>query len=159
MKIVHYKPFKVTNDVPGLAEVIIIVIVRYHGLLDSIVTNRVLLFTLKFWSLLSYFFGIKRTLSIAFYLLTNGQTKRENSTIEAYLQAFVNFKQNDWVRLLPMAEFAYNNAKNTSTSYTFFKLNWRYYLCISYNKDLDPHSKLRTAEELSSKPQELMTVC
>ena len=37
---VHYKPVKITLDAPGLAEVIIDVVVRHHGLLDSIVTNR-----------------------------------------------------------------------------------------------------------------------
>ena len=38
-KRVHYKPVKITIDAPGLAEVIIDVIVYHHGLLDSIVTN------------------------------------------------------------------------------------------------------------------------
>ena len=72
-----------------------IVIVWHHGLSNSIVTNRGSLFTSKFWSLLCYFFDIKRSLSIAFDPQTDAQTKRQNSTIEAYLQAFVNFKEND----------------------------------------------------------------
>ena len=79
--------------------------------------------------------------------------------MEAYLQALINFEQNDWARLLPMAEFAYNNAKNASTSNTPFELNCGYHLRVSYKEDLDPRSKSRTAEELSSKLQELMTVC
>ena len=78
--------------------------------------------------------------------------------MEAYLQAFINFEQNDWARLLPMAEFAYNNAKNDSTGYTPFGLNCGYHPWVSYKKNLDLRSKSRTAEELSSKPQELMTV-
>ena len=57
-----------------------------------------------------------------------------------------------------MAEFAYNNAKNVSIGYIFFELNYRYYPCISYKEDCDPHSKLRTMEELSSELQKLMTV-
>ena len=79
--------------------------------------------------------------------------------MEAYFQAFVNFKQNDWAKLLLIPEFAYNNAKNTRTGYTFFKLNCRSYPCVSYEKDFDPHSKSRTAKKLSSKLQKLMTVC
>ena len=47
--------------------------------------------------------------------------------MEAYLQTFVNFEHNDWVRLLPMAEFAYNNAKNASTDHTPFALNYDYH--------------------------------
>ena len=66
-KTVYYKPVKVTINAPGLAEVILDVIIRYHGLPDSIVTDRGSLFTSKFWSLLCYFFGIKQSLSTAFY--------------------------------------------------------------------------------------------
>ena len=126
-KIVHYEPVKVTIDAPGLAEVIIDVVVRHHGLPDSIVTDRGSLFTSKFWSSLCYFLGVKRRLSTAFYPQTDDQTEWQNSTMEAYLRAFVNFEQNDWARLLPMAEFAYNNAKNASTGYTPFKLNCGYH--------------------------------
>ena len=79
--------------------------------------------------------------------------------MEAYLQAFVNFEQNDWARLLLIAEFAYNNAKNISTSYTPFELNCRYHPCVSYKEDLDPCLKSKIAEKLSSKLRELITVC
>ena len=78
--------------------------------------------------------------------------------IEAYFQTFVNFEQNNWTRLLLIAEFTYNNAKNASTGYTPFELNCGYYLRVSYEEDLDPRSKSRTAEDLSSKLRELMTV-
>ena len=84
-KMVHDELVKITIDVPGLAEVIIDVVVRHHGLLDSIVTDRGSLFTSKFWSLLCYFFGIKRRLSTAFSPQTDGQIERQNSTMKAYL--------------------------------------------------------------------------
>ena len=58
-----------------------------------------------------------------------------------------------------MAKFAYNNAKNASTGYTLFELNCGYHLCFSYKENLDPRSKSRTAEELSSELQELIIVC
>ena len=66
-KMVHYEPVKITIDAPGLAEVIIDVVVRHHGLPNSIVTDRSSLFTSKFWSSLCYFLGIKRRLSTAFH--------------------------------------------------------------------------------------------
>ena len=91
---VHYEPVKVI-DAAGLPEVILDLIVRHHGIPDSIVTDRGSLFTSKFWSSLSYFLGIKQRLSTAFHPQTHGQTKRLNSTMEAYLRAFVNFEQND----------------------------------------------------------------
>ena len=154
---VYYEPVKITIDAPGLAEVIIDIVVRHHNLLDSIVTDRGSLFTSKLWSLLCYFLGIKRRLSTAVYPQTDEQTKRQNSTMEAYLLAFVNFEQNDWARLLPMAEFTYNNAKNASTGYTPFELKCSYHLCVSFEEDTDPCSRSKTAKELSDKLKKLMT--
>ena len=159
MKMVHYKPVKVTIDIARLVEVIINMVVRHYGLLDSIITHRRLLFTSKFWSSLCYFLGIKRRPSTAFYSQTNDQNERQNSTMEAYLRAFVNFEQNNRARLLPIAEFAYNNAKNASTSYIPFELNCGYHPCVFYKENINPHSKLRTVEESSSELRALMTIC
>ena len=158
-KMVYYEPVKVTIDAPGLAEVIIDVVVRHHGLSDSIVTDRGSLFTSKFWSSLCYFLGVKRRLSTAFHPQTDGQTEWQNSTMEAYLRAFVNFEQNDWARLLPMTEFAYNNAKNASTGHTPFELNCGFYPRMSYKEDVDPRSQSKSADKLSTELRELMIVC
>ena len=149
-KMVHYKQVKITIEASGLAEVIIDMVVSHHGLPDSIVTDRGSLFTSKFWSLLCYFLGIKRRLSTAFHPQTDGQTERQNSTMESYLQTFVNFEQSGWAKLLPMAEFAYNNANNASTSHTPFKLNCGYHPCVSFEKNTNPRFRSKTAVELSA---------
>ena len=78
--------------------------------------------------------------------------------MEAYLRAFVNFEQNDWARFLTMAKFAYNNAKNASTSHTPFELNCGYHPQMSYKEDIDPRSQSKLADELSAKLRELMIV-
>ena len=147
-KMVHYKPVKISFDAPGLGEVIIDMVVRHHRLPDSIVTNKSSLFTLKFWSLLCYFLGIKRRLSIAFYSQTDGQTERQNSTMKAYLQAFMNFERNNWARLLLMAEFVYNNVKNLSNGHTPFELNCSYHFCVFFEENTNPCSQLKSADEL-----------
>ena len=82
---VHYKLVKVTINAPSLAKVIIDVVIRHYGLRDLIVTDRGSLFTSKFLSSLYYFLGIKRKLSIAFHPQTDGETEKQNSTMEAYL--------------------------------------------------------------------------
>ena len=76
LKIVYYKLIKVIIDAPGLSEVIINVVVRYHDFLDSIITNQRLLFTSKFWLLLCYFLGIKQRLSTFFYPQTDSQIEK-----------------------------------------------------------------------------------
>ncbi len=69
---VYYKLAKVTIDASGFTSVIPDVVVQYHGLPDAIVSDRGLVFTLKFWSLLYYFLGIKQKLPTTFYPQTNG---------------------------------------------------------------------------------------
>ena len=90
-KMVYYEPVKVTINAPGLAEVIIDVVVRHHGLPDSIVSDRGSVFPSKFWSSLCYFLSIKRRLSTAFHPQTDGQTERQNSTMKVYFWAFVSY--------------------------------------------------------------------
>ena len=89
-KIVNYEPIKVTINAPGLAEMIINMVMHHHGVPESIVIDQGLLFTSKFWSSLCSFLDIKKKLSTAFHPQTNGQTERQNSTMEAYLRAFAN---------------------------------------------------------------------
>lgn len=58
-----------------------------------------------------------------------------------------------------MAEFAYNNTKNASIGRISFQLNCDYYFWLSYKKDIDLYSKLKSAEKLSAELQELMIIC
>lgn len=58
-----------------------------------------------------------------------------------------------------MAEFLYNNAKNASTSHMLDELNCGYYPWVSYKEDINLCFKSKSANELLSKLQELMTIC
>ena len=71
IKMVHYEPVKIIIDAPRLAEVIINIVVRYHGFPDSIISDRGAIFISKFLSSLYYFFGIKKQLSTAFHPQTD----------------------------------------------------------------------------------------
>ena len=71
----------------------------------------------------------------------------------------MNFEQNDWAKLLPMAEFAYNNAKSSSTGHTFFELNCSYHFCVFLEEDTNPHSQSKSVDKLSAELRDLMTIC
>ena len=71
-KMIHYKPVKITINALELAKVIIDVVMQYHSLLNSIISDHGVIFISQFWSLVCYFLGIKRRLSIAFHPQTNG---------------------------------------------------------------------------------------
>jgi hypothetical protein len=68
--------------------------------------------------------GIERNLSMAYHPQTDGQTERINQEIETYLQSFINYRQNDWVKWLLMAEFHYNDKSHLATGQTLFFLNY-----------------------------------
>ena len=67
-KMVNYKVKMIIINALGLVEVILNMIIWHHVLPNSIISDRGLLFTSKFWSLLCYFFKVRRCLSTAFHL-------------------------------------------------------------------------------------------
>ena len=156
---VYYKLVKITINALGFAQVIINIVIRHHGLPNFIITDWGSFFTLKFWLSLCYFLGIKRRLSMAFHPQTNDQIERQNSIIEAYLRAFINWEQNDWARLLPIAKFAYNNTKNASTGHTPFELNCGFHLPVSFENDVNSCFRFRFANKPAKELKELMDIC
>src|SRR5258708_2740910 len=57
----------------------------------------------------------------------DGQMEHANQVLEQYLWVYTNYQQDDWVTLLPMAEFAYNNAMNVTTGVSPFFANKGYH--------------------------------
>ncbi|KAL2004475.1 hypothetical protein VTN00DRAFT_3477 [Thermoascus crustaceus] len=55
---------------------------------------------------------------------TDGQTERMNQTLEQYLCCYINDQQDNWVELLPLAQFAYNSAKNETIQESPFYANY-----------------------------------
>ncbi len=62
-------------------------------------------------------------------------------------------------RLLPIAEYAYNNAKNASTGPTSFELNCDYHSRVAFKESVDTHSRSRFANKLVKELRDLMEVC
>ncbi len=58
-----------------------------------------------------------------------------------------------------MAQFAYNNAKNASTSNTLFELNYGLYLWVSFKENVDPYFRSYLANKLTDKLKELIEIC
>jgi hypothetical protein len=67
-------------------------------------------------------------MSTSFHPQADGQTERINQTIKAYLRSFINYEMDNWFRLLPMAEFAYNNSVTEATGMSPFFANYGQHL-------------------------------
>jgi hypothetical protein len=83
-------------------------------------------------------------MSTAFHPQTDGQTERLNQTIKSYLRTFVGKEQEDWVCLLPMAEFAYNNSVSAGNGMSPFYANYGFHpvaMGPASKEPLNPASK------------------
>ena len=58
-----------------------------------------------------------------------------------------------------MANFIYNNAKNASTNYMSFELNYGYYPQVFFKDNINSCSKFHFANELAKKLRELINIC
>jgi len=125
-KMAHFVPLR-EKGAADLAKIFAREIWRFHGLPTDIVSDRDSRFTSEVWLELLKKLGIRPRMSTAFHPQTDGQTERLNQTIEAYLRSFVNHEQDDWVRLLPMAEFAYNNSVTVGNGISPFYANYGFH--------------------------------
>jgi len=82
-----------------------------HGMPRELISDRDKLFTSHFRQALTARLGVQHRLSTAFHPQTDGQTERTDQTLEKYLRCYVNYPQDDWVQLLPLAQFAYGEAR------------------------------------------------
>jgi len=94
-----------------------------HGTPTDIISDQGKHFISCFWWSLCQLLGIKANLSTAYHPETDGQTEQVNHILEQYLQVYINYQQDNWVHLLPLAEFTYNNISHSMTMVTPFFAN------------------------------------
>jgi hypothetical protein len=75
-----------------------------HEMSKSIMFNKDSLFIFNFWFNFCYHLKIKNRLNIVFHSQTDDQTKKQNQTLKQYLRIYVNYQQNNWVKLLFVTE-------------------------------------------------------
>jgi hypothetical protein len=156
IKMSHLIPTTDNIDATGTISLLMSRVFSLHGLPDDIVSDRGATFTAQFTRKFMLALKIKRNLSTAFHPQTDGQMERTNTTLEQYLRCFINYQQDDWFTLLPIAEFSYNNTVHTSTNQTpFFALTGVYprfhinvpHIAASTSKAQDHLEQLKTIQE------------
>src|SRR3954463_12436004 len=148
-KMTHFIPTKTNVTAPQTAKLFFNNIFRLHGLPKVIVSDRDPKFTSKFWKTLFKITDIKLAISTAFHPQTDGQTERTNRTLEDMLRAFTNYQQNNWEDNLPYAEFACNNATNSSTGLTPFYINHGH-------NPINPYAQLGTIPDKNPTVNEIL---
>ena len=173
-KMTIYLPCRKDIDSPELARLFFENVICMHGIPEHIITDRGTQFTSRFWSRVCSHMTINHRLSTAFHPQTDGQTERQNQVMEQYLRAYVDYMQVNWLELLPLAQFAYNNSKHAATKMTPFYANYGFdpRMHVALPKELDEarfptqrtadafanhiaevHAQLRTALSVATRRQ------
>ena len=123
-KMAHFIPMTVQVTAEETAKLYLRHVFKHHGLPDNIVSDRGAQFTSRLTKSLLELCDIRGNKSTAYHPQSDGQTERVNQVLEQFLRIFCDYQQTDWSQLLPLAEFAYNNAKHSSTRVSPFFANY-----------------------------------
>ena len=119
-KMAHFLPCKSDINAVGVADLFVERIWSLHGLPKSIVTDRGVHFVNEWNSALMRLIGTKHCVTSAYHPESDGQTERVNRVLCEMLRHYVNARHDNWDKLLPIVEFAHNNAYSSATGSTPF---------------------------------------
>uniref|UniRef100_A0A8C5Q592 Gypsy retrotransposon integrase-like protein 1 n=2 Tax=Leptobrachium leishanense TaxID=445787 RepID=A0A8C5Q592_9ANUR len=126
-KMAHFIPAKGVPTAKETASMFFHHIFRLHGIPDSITSDRGTQFTARFWKAFCSILHITGNLSSAYHPQSNGQSEKTNQILEQFLRCFSTHLQDDWITLLPSAEFAYNSHNHESIKTSPFFANYGYH--------------------------------
>ncbi|QRV81048.1 Retrotransposable element Tf2 protein [Ceratobasidium sp. AG-Ba] len=134
---VHFIPTTSQALATNIANLFVTYIWKLHSLPSKTISDQGPQFNSAFLTQLYKRLNIKPSLSTAFRPQTNGLAEQLNQVVEIYLCHYVAYKQDDWVGILPMAEFAYNNSINSSTNQMPFFACYGFHLWFSIGQQVD----------------------
>jgi hypothetical protein len=114
-KMAHFIPCQKTSDVTHIANFLFKDVIRLHGLSKSIVSDRDTKFIRHFWRTLWKKLGTDLAFSSTYHPQTDGQIEVVNGSLGDFLRSLVVEHHSSWDKILPQAEFAYNDSVNRST--------------------------------------------
>ncbi|GAU12466.1 hypothetical protein TSUD_229990, partial [Trifolium subterraneum] len=118
----HFIPLKHPYTARSIAEVFCKEIVRLHGVLVSIVSDRDPIFVSGFWKELFRMQGTQLKMSSAYHPESDGQTEVVNRCLETYLRCFVADQPKTWALWVHWAEYWFNTNFHTATDKTPFEI-------------------------------------
>ena len=106
-----------------LARLFVLHVFSKHGVPSHVTSNRGSEFVSNFFRSLGTALNMWLHFTLGYHPKGNRQTEYTNQTLEQYLCVYCNYQQDNWSELLPLVEFAYNNAPSATTSVSLFFVN------------------------------------
>jgi transposase InsO family protein len=103
-KMVHYVLCNSNITAQQFACLFLNTVIRAHGILKKVITDRGTQFNSSFTKELFSVLGVEQNMSTAYHPQTDGQMERVNRDLIQYLRLFVNYRQDDWSKWLSIAK-------------------------------------------------------
>ena len=136
-KQVIFIPVHDTIMFTDLARLFILHVFSKHGVPSHVISDRSLEFVSNFFQSLGTALDMQLHFTSGYHPKGDGQTECTNQTLEQYLCVYCNYQQDNWSKLLPLVEFAYNNAPSATTSVSPFFANKGYHPNITVHPKRD----------------------
>jgi len=120
-----------------LARLFVLHVFSKHSVPFHVTSDRSLGFVSNFFLSLSTALDMRLHFTSGYYPEGDGQTKYMNQTLKQSFCIYYNYQQDNWSKLLPLVDFAYNNAPSATTSVSPFFANKRYHLSITVHPKHD----------------------
>jgi len=122
---------------PKLAQLFLLHVFTKHGVPTHVTSDQGSEFVLHFFRSLGKALDMKLHFTSGYHPEGDRQTERANQTLEQYLRMYCNYQQDNWLDLLPLTEFAYNNAPSAMTGVSPFFMNKGYHLNLTVHPEHD----------------------
>ncbi len=96
---------------------------KHHDLLEFFMSDWDTQFIFNVWKHMCKMLKIDAKLLTTYHFEIDDQIKRINTVMKHYLQVFVNYMQDNWIKWLSEVEFIVNNASSSITLTSFFLIN------------------------------------
>ncbi|MCO5548471.1 hypothetical protein L7F22_029128 [Adiantum nelumboides] len=118
----HFVPVRKKIKSEHIVKMFMHNVFKYHGMPQSIVSDRDPRMTSLFWKALFENLGTTLKFSSSFHPQTDGQSEEANSIVQDLLKCYVLEHKATWEHYLPLVEYAYNNTVHTSTGKAPFEI-------------------------------------
>ena len=120
-----------------LACLFILHVFSKHGISSHVTSDRGSEFVSNFFQSLGTALKMWLHFTLGYHPEGDEQTERTNQILEQYLCVYCNYQKDNWSKLLPLVDFAYNNAPSATTSVSPFFANKEYHLNITVHPEHD----------------------
>ena len=123
-KMAHFVPLPKLPSAKETAKLLLLHVIRLHGIPVDVVSDRGSQFTSVFWREFCSLLGATVSLSSGYHPQSNGQTERKNQEMETALRCMTSQNPTSWSEQLLWVEYAHNTLTSSATGLSPFECTY-----------------------------------